>query len=171
IGQRLFATKTLSAKFYTGSLYEPDYLEVRFKLLGKSKFPLLPTINIQIKGYDYPVLERYQSFIHKLADVVQIDIDNGWPLPPQEFKIQKYKTGTTTIVSEYYLKIYERNIQMSEVSSIKCSVLIRALEAALPQGVTLNINIYDPALEEKRYVPDKELIDLKLSLDTLKNKT
>ncbi|XP_018376176.1 PREDICTED: uncharacterized protein LOC108769621 isoform X1 [Trachymyrmex cornetzi] len=166
IGQRLFATKTLSAKFYTGSLYEPDYLET-----GKSKFPLLPTINIQIKGYDYPVLERYQSFIHKLADVVQIDIDNGWPLPPQEFKIQKYKTGTTTIVSEYYLKIYERNIQMSEVSSIKCSVLIRALEAALPQGVTLNINIYDPALEEKRYVPDKELIDLKLSLDTLKNKT
>ena len=60
---------------------------------------------------------------------------------------------------------------MSEVSSIKCSVLIRALEAALPQGVTLNINIYDPSLEEKRYIPDKELIDLKLSLDTLKNKT
>ncbi|EGI61076.1 PREDICTED: uncharacterized protein LOC105150360 [Acromyrmex echinatior] len=166
IRQRLLATKTSSAKFYTGSLYEPDYLET-----GKSKFPLLPTINVQIKGYDYPVLECYQSFIHKLANVVQIDIDNGWPLPPQEFTIQKYKTGTTTIVSKYYLKIYERNIQMSEVSSIKCSVLIRALEAALPQGVTLNINIYDPSLEEKRYIPDKELIDLKLSLDTLKNKT
>jgi len=85
--------------------------------------------------------------------------------------IQKYKTGTTIIMSKYYLKIYERNIQMSEVPSIKCSVLIRALEAALPQGVTLNINIYDPTSEEKRYVPDKELIDLKSSLDTLKNKT
>ncbi|XP_018337606.1 PREDICTED: uncharacterized protein LOC108745766 isoform X2 [Trachymyrmex septentrionalis] len=163
IGQRLLATKTLSAKFYTGSLYEPDYLET-----GKSEFPLLPTINIQIKGYDYPVLECYQSFIHKLADVIQIDIDNSWPLAPQEFMIQKHKTGTTTIVSKYYLKIYERNIQMSEVSSVKCSVLIRALEAALPQGVTLNINIYDPTLEEKRYVPDKALIDLKSTLDTLK---
>ncbi|XP_018395600.1 PREDICTED: uncharacterized protein LOC108774086 [Cyphomyrmex costatus] len=163
LGQRSLATKTLSAKFYTGSLYEPDYLET-----GKSKFPLLSTINVQIKGYDYPVLECYQSFIHKLADVIQIDIDNSWPLPPQEFTIQKYKTGTTTIVSEYYLKIYERNIQMSEVPSIKYSVLIRALEAALPQGVTLNINIYDPALEEKRYIPDKELMDLKSTLDTLK---
>lgn len=72
-------------------------------------------------------------------------------------------------MSEYYLKIYERNIQLSDVSSIKCSVLIRALEAALPQGVTLNINIHDPALEDKRYIPDKELIDLKSTLITLKN--
>lgn len=57
---------------------------------------------------------------------------------------------------------------MSEVSSVKYSVLIRALEAALPQGVTLNVDIYDPALEGKRYIPDKELIDLKSELDTLK---
>lgn len=91
-------------------------------------------------------------------------------MPPQEFKIQKYKTGTTKIISEYNLKIYERNIQMSEVSSLKCSVLIRALEAALPQGVTLNVNVYDPALAEKLYIPDKELIDLQSTLDTLKTK-
>lgn len=95
----------------------------------------------------------------------------SWPLPPQEFKIQKYKTGTTKIISDYNLKIYERNIQMSEVSSVKYSILIRALEAALPQGVTMNVNIYDPVSEEKRYIPDKELIDLKFELDTLKNKT
>lgn len=59
-------------------------------------------------------------------------------------------------------------MQLSEISSLKCSVLIRALEAALPQGVTLNIDVYDPKLEKKRYVPDKELIDLKSSLDELK---
>jgi len=59
---------------------------------------------------------------------------------------------------------------MSEVSSIKCWILIRALEAALPQGIILNVDIYDSALEEKRYIPDKELIDLKSALDTLKNK-
>ncbi|XP_011694720.1 PREDICTED: uncharacterized protein LOC105454071 [Wasmannia auropunctata] len=166
LGQRSLATKILSAKFYTGSLYEPDYLET-----GKSKFPLLPMINVQIRGYDYPVLECYQSFVHKVADIIQIDVDNGWPLPPQEFKIQKYKTGTTAIVSEYSLKVYERNIQMSEVSCVKCSVLIRVLEAALPQGVSLNVNIYDPVVEGKRYIPDKELIDLKSTLETLKNKT
>ncbi|XP_011869353.1 PREDICTED: probable 28S ribosomal protein S10, mitochondrial [Vollenhovia emeryi] len=165
LGGRSLARKTLSGKFYTGSLYEPDYLET-----GKSKFPLLPVINVQIRGYDYPVLESYQSYIHKLADAIQIDVDNGWPFPPQEFKIQKYKSGTTKITSEYNLQIYERNIQMSEVTSVKYPVLIRAIEAALPQGVTLNVNIYDPALEQKRYIPDKELVDLKSELDTLKNK-
>ncbi|CAL1678066.1 unnamed protein product [Lasius platythorax] len=157
--------KTLSAKFYTGSLYEPDYLET-----GKSKFPLLPTINIQIKGYDYSVLECYQTFMSKLADIMQIDVDNSWALPPQELKIQRYKTGTTAVISEYNLKIYERHIQMSEVSSIKSSILIRALEASLPQGVILNVDVFDPATEQKRYVPDKELLDLKSTLDTLKNK-
>lgn len=157
--------KILSAKFYTGSLYEPDYLET-----GKSKFPLLPTINIQIKGYDYSVLECYQTFMNKLADTMQIDIDNSWALPPQELKIKRYKTGTTVAISEYNLKIYERHIQMSEISSIKCSILIRALEASLPQGITLNVDVYDPAIERKRYVPDKELLDLKSSLDTLKKK-
>ncbi|GAB1868383.1 39S ribosomal protein L48, mitochondrial [Camponotus japonicus] len=157
--------KTLSAKFYTGSLYEPDYLQT-----GKSKFPLLPTINIQIKGYDYSVLECYQTFISKLADIMQIDIDNSWALPPEKWKIQKYKTGTTAVLSEYKLKIYERHVQMSEVSTIKYSILIRALEASLPQGITLNINAFDPALEKKRYVPDKQLLDLKSSLSTLKQK-
>ncbi|XP_029174543.1 uncharacterized protein LOC114943136 [Nylanderia fulva] len=161
-----FIRKTLAAKFYTGSLYEPDYLQT-----GKSKIPLLPTINIQIKGYDYSVLECYQAFMNKLADIMQIDVDNSWALPPQEFKIQRYKTGTTAIISEYNLKIYERHIQLSEVSSTKCSILIRALEASLPQGVTLNVDVYDSALELKRYVPDKELLDLKSSLHTLKTKT
>ncbi|XP_029663100.1 uncharacterized protein LOC115235438 [Formica exsecta] len=166
IKQHSFVTKTLSAKFYTGSLYEPDYLET-----GKSKFPLLPMINIQIKGYDYSVLECYQTFMDKLADSMQIDVDNSWALPPQELKIQKYKTGTMTVISEYNLKIYERYTQLSEVSAIKCSILIRALEASLPQGVTLNVDTFDPALERKRYVPDKELLDLKSTLDTMKNKT
>ncbi|XP_012232957.1 large ribosomal subunit protein mL48 [Linepithema humile] len=163
LGQRPLIRKIISAKFYTGSLYEPDYLEI-----GKSKVPLLPTINIQIKGYDYSVLESYQTFMHKLAETMQIDVDNSWPLPHQEFKIQKYKTGTTAVVSEYNLKIYERHMQLSDMSSMKCSILIRALEAALPQGVTLNIDVYDPAIEMKRYVPDKELLDLKSSLNEFK---
>lgn len=160
LGKRPLISKTISAKFYKGSLFEPDYLKT-----GQSKFPLLPMINIQIRGYDYSVLESYQTFMHKLADSMQIDVEDSWPLPHQEFKIQRFKAGTAAILSEYNLKIYVRHMQLSEISSIKCSVLIRALEAALPQGVTLNIDLYDPAMEKKRYVPDKQLIDLKSSLD------
>lgn len=74
------------------------------------------------------------------------------------------------MAAEYHLKLYQRNIQVSEISTTKCSILIRILEATLPQGVILNIDVFDPILEKKRYVPDKELLDLKSSLETLNTK-
>ncbi|KAK2580499.1 hypothetical protein KPH14_006236 [Odynerus spinipes] len=147
------------------SLYEPDYLEAT-----KSKIPLYPMLNVQIKGYVYPVLENYQSFIHKVAEIMDIDVDNGWPLPAQVLKIHKFKPQTTVVTAEYNLNIYERNIQLADVSSIQCPILIRTLEAALPEGVSLNIEIFDPALEEKRYIPDKELLDMKSMLETYTTK-
>jgi len=36
----------------------------------------MPNINIQIKGYDYPILESYQAFIHKLANIMEIDVND-----------------------------------------------------------------------------------------------
>jgi len=68
--RRSFIGKISLVKRYKGSLYEPDYLEVRFKI------PIMPKINIQIKGYDYPILESYQSFIHKLANIMEIDVND-----------------------------------------------------------------------------------------------
>lgn len=159
----LLVKNALSHKNY--SLYEPDYLEA-----AKSKIPLYSMLNVQIKGYVYPVLENYQSFIHKIAEYMEIDVDNGWPLPPQVLKIQKYKPSSTAVIAEYNLNIYERNIQLADVTSIQYPILTRTLEAALPEGVSLNIAIFDPALEEKRYIPDKELLDMKLMLETYTHK-
>jgi len=74
------------------------------------------------------------------------------------------------IISECELKIYERNTQLSEMFSTKCSILVRALEAALPQGVNMKIDIYDSEVEKIRYVPDKALLDLKTELETVGKK-
>lgn len=57
-------------------MYNLCYFFDFFVQKRKSKLPLLPMINIEIKGYDYSVLECYQTFINKLADIMQIDIDN-----------------------------------------------------------------------------------------------
>lgn len=75
------------------SLYEPDYLDVRnlFRIaivypyqsvstppqLMKPKYPIYETINIQIKGYDYSILENYQKFIHRMAESMDLDIADG----------------------------------------------------------------------------------------------
>lgn len=141
------------------SLYEPDYLET-----GKSKIPLHPTLNIQIKGYSYPILENYQAFVHKVTVAMDIDFDNSWAYPHQALHVNKYKYGTTVVDTEYDLNIYERNMLISDLSSTKFSVFVRILEAGLPEGVTLNIEEFVPEMEAKRYLPDKQLLELKSEL-------
>lgn len=43
----------------------------------KSKVPLYDTINIQLKGYDFPILESYQRYVHKLATNLDIAVEEG----------------------------------------------------------------------------------------------
>lgn len=45
---------------------------------GKSKIPLYNTLNIQLKGYDFPVLESYQGFVHHIAEVMGIEVADGY---------------------------------------------------------------------------------------------
>ncbi|XP_043496764.1 39S ribosomal protein L48, mitochondrial isoform X1 [Polistes fuscatus] len=147
------------------SLYEPDYLEAL-----KPKVPIYPILNVQITGYVYPVLQSYQSFIHRLAKIMDIDVDDCWALPAKELKIQRYKPKSTVVVAEYKLNIYERNIQLADITATQCPLLIRILETTLPEGVNLNVSIFNPDTELKRYIPDKQLLDMKSQLQDLKKK-
>jgi len=45
---------------------------------GKSKIPLYNTLNIQLKGYDFPVLESYQGFVHHIAEVMGVEVADGY---------------------------------------------------------------------------------------------
>lgn len=72
--------------------------------------------------------------------------------------------------AEYNLNIYERNIQLADVTSAQCPLLIRILEDTLPQGITLNVTIFDPDMELKRYIPDKALLDMKSMLEDMSQK-
>ncbi|KAL2725154.1 hypothetical protein V1478_007827 [Vespula squamosa] len=159
----ILAKNVLSCRHY--SLYEPDYLEML-----KPEVPIYSMLNVQITGYSYPVLENYQSLIHKIAKVMDIDVDNGWALPPKVLKVQKFKSRSTVVTAEYNLNIYERNIQLADVTSTQCPLLIRILEDALPEGVTLNMTIFDPNMELKRYIPDKQLLDMKSMLQDISRK-
>ncbi|XP_060829252.1 large ribosomal subunit protein mL48 isoform X1 [Bombus pascuorum] len=143
-------------------IYEPPYLKQK-----EFAIPICPVLNIQIRGYDYPVLESYQSFVHKIANIFNFTIDQSFPLPHKEHKIKRYKKGSTIVDAEYNLKIYERDIKISNVSSIKYPILIRILEATLPEGVSLHVDKNDPSLEKKRFIPNKELIETKKELEEL----
>ncbi|XP_076761548.1 mitochondrial ribosomal protein L48 [Xylocopa sonorina] len=149
-----------AVRFY--GIYEPPYLKQK-----ELEIPVYPVLNIQLRGYKYPLLESYQSFIHKLARVLDFKIDDSFAFPHKEYKIKRFKKGTSVTDTEYNLKIYERDMLISNVSSIKCPILIRILEATLPEGVTLHIDNYDPSIQKLRIIPNKELLDLKDELNAI----
>ncbi|KAF7996230.1 hypothetical protein HCN44_001862 [Aphidius gifuensis] len=156
---------TVSRYSQFADLYTPDYLE-----LMKPKIPLYPTINIQVKGYNFPVLEQFQKLVHQLAENMDIDVENSYALPGKSLKIKKYKLGSSVLDAEYKLEIYERNIQISHMSTPKLPILIRMMEAALPEGVTMTVDEWTFEKDELRYVPDKELMDLKVELEGMQRK-
>lgn len=40
----------------------------------KPKYPQYESLNVQIKGYDYPILESYQRYLHSVAEYLDIDV-------------------------------------------------------------------------------------------------
>lgn len=60
---------------------------------------------------------------------------------------------------------YERFIQISEVQAPVYPVFLRFIQTALPDGVTISVIHHTDFIEESRYVPDKELLDLKAQLE------
>uniref|UniRef100_A0A182INU7 Small ribosomal subunit protein uS10 domain-containing protein n=1 Tax=Anopheles atroparvus TaxID=41427 RepID=A0A182INU7_ANOAO len=143
-------------------LYEPDYME-----LLKPKYPLYEMLNFTIKGYDYPLLESYQKFIHNVADSMDLDIVDAFAHPPQKLNVQKFKPNSSVIDSEYRLTVYERTVQIDKVQAPLYPLLLRTLQAALPEGVSLSVAEHTSDQEESRYVPDRDLKELKQQLDEM----
>lgn len=78
------------------NLFEPDYLAVSLNLVQYEssshcivgqllikfvylqeltpKYPVYPCVNLQVKGYDFAILESYQRFLHRTADSLDLDI-------------------------------------------------------------------------------------------------
>lgn len=84
----------------------------------------------------------------------------SYAFPPSEFKITKFRPSSNTVDAEYLLYEYERDTQITDVPAVMLPVFIRVLEAALPEGVKLDIDEVGDR-DAKRYIPDKLLLDLK----------
>ena len=90
--------KLSNRKFTTSAscfkTFEPDYLDVSLKKLYLSFFSFVlikimlfqsvkyrpdvyPPMNIQIKGYNFDVLESYQGYLHNMAESIGIDVDDA----------------------------------------------------------------------------------------------
>ncbi|KAK9507120.1 hypothetical protein O3M35_008928 [Rhynocoris fuscipes] len=147
---------------HENNFYDPPYLEHM-----KPKIPLLQPMNVQIKGYDFALVESFQKLVHRIAKVMDIEVSDGWAVPAKVEKIQKFKPNSTVIDSEYVLSTYERNVQLLDLPVNIAPVFIEMIQAGLPQGISFEIHQHLPEHETIRYVPDFELKELKSQLETL----
>ncbi|KAG8256148.1 39S ribosomal protein L48, mitochondrial [Homalodisca vitripennis] len=147
------------------SQFDPPYLKSL-----KPEIPEYGPVNIQMKGYDFALLESYQSFVHRIAKTMEIEVEEGWATPATISKIKKFKPNSSNIDCEYTLSLYERNVQVVDVPSTKMTMFVELVQAALPQGISLSVHEHQQEHEEIRYVPDYELKELKTQLETLSQK-
>lgn len=143
-----------------GPLHEPPYLEAM-----KPEYPTYDVINVQMSGYDFPILESYQRFVHRIATSLDLDVSECWAHPPKKENIARYNPNSAVVNSEYKLTTYERFVQISDIQAPTYPVFLRFIQSGLPEGVTLSVVHHTDFLEESRYVPDKDLIDLKAELE------
>jgi len=148
--------------FYTppcAKTFEPDYLDS-----AVPPVPTYPPINIQIKGYNYDVLEAFQSYVHNLAENMGVDVQGAWITPPKTQRINLFVEGGTRIKNEFTLNTYERNVQVSNLRSVDAPILIDTVRAALPEGVHLSFHEHMQEHFEERYIPDPFINSLRSEL-------
>lgn len=54
------------------SIYEPDYLDML-----QPDIPEYEELNVQMKGYDFAVLESFQKFVHMTAENMDLEVSDG----------------------------------------------------------------------------------------------
>lgn len=145
-------------------IYEPDYLSI----LGPQQ-PVYNLLNIQMKCYDFTVLEQYQKYVHKTATNMGLDVEDSWATPPETYQINSYKARSSVVDQSYKLNLYERNVQISDFPCSLTTIFFEVLHNSLPEGVQLSIHPHEQVHDEVRYIPDVELIQLKTQLEDMQN--
>ena len=65
-----------------------------------------------MKGYDFEILESFQSYIHNLAENMGLDVSDAWATPATSWNAYTYDAESTIVKETYKLHLYERNIQI-----------------------------------------------------------
>ncbi|XP_029836128.1 39S ribosomal protein L48, mitochondrial [Ixodes scapularis] len=145
--------------------HEPEYLQYL-----KPPLPVYDgLVNVQLKGYDFTVLENNAKKVAKIAALLGIRVSECWATPLESFAASTYKPQSTTVEDTYKLNVYERNVQVSLLSGVVAPIFLEAVQSSLAEGVRLSVHPHLPEHEEIRYVPDLELEELQRQLDEIVN--
>jgi len=143
---------------------EPKYLDYL-----KPQIPYYQLINIQVRGYDYVVLESYGKYLHNLLNKLGVNVVQYWCSPLQSIRYDSLRPQSDVTDSQFMLNMYERNVQIENLSAKMAPILLEIVLSSLPAGVQMSAHEHNPSLhEESRYIPDLQLAAFKTELQEIK---
>nr|CAG4652373.1 EOG090X0MUO [Triops cancriformis] len=154
--------KTRCLTDFTKLRNEPEYLDSL-----APEISIYPTLDIQLKSYDFPILESYMSFVHRTAENMGVEVEDCWATPGRSFNIQTFKPQSSLVQAHYSLQQYERNVQVTDLPSNLAPLLFEVIQQTLPPGVEVCVKEHTPSDEDIRYVPDLQLKELRTQLEAM----
>jgi len=157
VGPRLLRPLTTSAPFK--GTFEPDYLDSE-----GIKVPTYPPLNIQIKGYNFDILENFQAWIHKMSENMGVDVNSSWATPSRTLQLTTFQEGGVRPKDSFTVHVYERNVQVDGLRSIDAPILIDLIRRALPEGVQFSMHEHTVEMDEERWIADPFIDQLRTEL-------
>ncbi|XP_048735247.1 39S ribosomal protein L48, mitochondrial-like isoform X2 [Ostrea edulis] len=133
--------------------------------LDEPKIGQYQNIDIQLRGYDYAVLEYHCQFLKSLSSTMAQNM-TVIAIPPRSYSIKTYYENSTKVLEIYNLKRYERKLRFDSVLCTKFTPFLEVLRKSLPAGVDVQIMEFTKEEEEFRYIPSDEKLKL---LDRLRS--
>ncbi|CDW54921.1 Ribosomal S10 domain containing protein [Trichuris trichiura] len=119
--------------------------------------PLYSRLNIQLRGYDFAVLEQFQGYVHKVVRYMGFKVVDAWAAPTRNSLCTIYKPRSKAVEAVYKLSHYERNVQLADVPAHLVDLLLDVIQTDLPQGVQLSLHEHTAEIENIRYIPNSDL--------------
>uniref|UniRef100_A0A915C2Y7 Ribosomal protein S10 domain-containing protein n=1 Tax=Parascaris univalens TaxID=6257 RepID=A0A915C2Y7_PARUN len=128
-------------------LYEPKFEDPRI-------YPEYNIVNVRLQGYDYVPLEKFQSYVHKIAKRFNFKVIESYAVAAQTQRVVVYKPNSTIVDSEIELSIYDRVVRIANVPTVRLPLFISIIHTHLPVGVKMTVKEHEKADEDYRYIPD-----------------
>jgi len=145
--RHLASRRELVPKITPEELYEPIFE-------SKKKYPEYECINIRLQGYDFVPLEKYQSYVHRLAVKFKFNVVDSYAVCAQTQRVQTFRPNSSITVSELQLNIYDRWIRLTEVPTPRLSIFLQLLQTHAPIGIQITVKKHEKTDESYRYIPD-----------------
>lgn len=114
------------------------------------------------------MLESYGRYLHRLSDKLGLNVTKYWCAPYTSARFENLAPESHVVSTTNELHLYERNVQISDISGRLTSLLVEAVHRSLPAGVELSIHQHSHELHEKtRYITDFELLQHQADLKEL----